>query len=56
MGIKGTVFIVLAIIGAAINFAARPISERTNISELTVKLSALGLVLVSVILLFIFGK
>lgn len=56
MGIKGMVFVLMAVIGAVLNFAARPISKRINISELTIKLSALGLVLVSVILLFVFGK
>lgn len=56
MGIKGIIFIATAALGVILNFTARHISKRFNISELGIKLTALFIVFVSVILLFIFGK
>lgn len=56
MGIKGIIFILIAAVGAVINFSSRRIAEKFNISELKIKLAALAVVLVSITLLMIFGK
>ena len=56
MGIKGILFIALAILGAAANYASKRISEKTGISELKIKIAGLITVVIAVLLLFIFGK
>lgn len=56
MGIKGTVFIVIAILGAILNFSSRRISDKTGFSELKIKLAALVTVIIFISLLMIFGK
>ena len=56
MGIKGIIFISLAILGAVINYTSRPLSEKLNFSQLKIKITAAVIVLLSVTLLFIFGK
>ena len=56
MGIKGIIFITVALLGLILNFSSRFVSGKTNISELKIKLTALAVVFISVLLLFIFGK
>ena len=56
MGFKGFIFILLAIFGAVVNFTSRNVAEKTNISEIKIKICALIMVFVSITLLFIFGK
>lgn len=56
MGIKGLIFIALAAAGAALNFSSKAICEKSGISELKIKIIALIIVIVSIALLFIFGK
>ena len=56
MGIKGIIFIALAVIGAAVNFSSKVICEKIDVSELKIKIIALVIVIVSIALLFIFGK
>ena len=56
MGIRGIIFILIAIIGVIVNYSSRLLSARLNISELKIKLSALITVLISITLLMIFGK
>lgn len=56
MSIRGIILIIVAILGAVLNFASRYISEKTSASELKIKVCALIIVLISMTLLFIFGK
>jgi len=56
MSIKGIIFLAFAVLGAILNYAARPIGEKLNISELRLKVVALIIVVISISLLFIFGK
>ena len=56
MGIKGIVFITLAVLGAILNFTAGIVAKKTRFSELSLKVASLIIVLISVTLLFIFGK
>ena len=56
MTVKGIIFITFAIIGAALNYTARPLSKKSGISELKIKVISLAVVLISVVLLFVFGK
>lgn len=56
MSIKGIIFIALAVTGAMLNFSSKRISEKFSVSELKVKITALIIVVLSVILLFVFGK
>jgi len=56
VSIRGIVFLSLAILGAILNFTARFTSGKTGISELKIKVSALIIVVLSVVLLFVFGK
>lgn len=56
MGIKGIIFIALAVIGAVLNFSSKRIFEKFSVSELKIKITALVIVIVSIALLFIFGK
>lgn len=56
MGIKGIIFIGIALLGVIVNFSSRRISEKYGISELKVKLSALVTVFIAITLLMIFGK
>ena len=56
MGIKGIIFILIAISAAAVNFSSHKLSEKTGASELKIKLLSLGAVVASVSLLMIFGK
>ncbi len=56
MGIKGIIFIALALAGAVLNFTSKSISEKIGASELKIKIAALIIVVLSVILLFVFGK
>ena len=53
---RGIILIVIAAIGVVLNFSAKALSEKTKFSELTLKIAALVIVLVSVSLLMIFGK
>ena len=56
MSIKGIVFITLAVLGAILNFTAGAVAKKTRFSELSLKVASLIIVLISVTLLFIFGK
>ena len=56
MSTKGIIFISLAVLGAILNFSAKLLSEKTKFSELTIKVFSLIVVLISITLLFIFGK
>ena len=56
MSIKGIIFITFAVLGAILNFSAKRVSEKTKLEELTLKVISLVIVLISVILLFVFGK
>ncbi len=56
MSIKGIIFLIVALGGLILNFSSSKVSEKTNISELRIKLTALAVVFISAILLFIFGK
>ena len=56
MSTRGIILIVLAALGAALNFSAKALSEKTKFSELTLKITALFIVLISVSVLMIFGK
>ena len=56
MSIKGIIFITFAVLGAILNFTAKPISEKVKFSELAIKVVSFIVVLISVTLLFIFGK
>lgn len=56
MGTKGIIFITFALLGAILNFSAKAVSEKAKFSELTLKVISLVIVLVSIALLFIFGK
>ena len=46
----------IALVAAIVNFAARPISNKTKASELVIKCVALAVVLVCVATLMILGK
>ena len=56
MGIKGIIFLAVAFVGLILNFSARKVSEKVNLSELKIKIMALIIVIISISLLFIFGK
>ena len=56
MGIKGIIFISFAILGAILNFTAGAVAKKARFSELSLKVASLIIVLISVTLLFIFGK
>ncbi len=56
MSIKGIIFITFAVLGAILNFSANWVSDKTKFSELTLKVISLVIVLLSITLLFIFGK
>ncbi len=56
MSIKGIIFITFAILGAILNYTAKGVAEKTKVSELTLKVISMVIVLISVILLFVFGK
>ena len=56
MSVKGIIFLVFAVLGAIINYAARPLGEKLNVSALRLKVIALVIVVISISLLFIFGK
>jgi len=56
MSAKGIIFLVFAVLGAILNYAARPLSEKINIPALRLKVIGLIVVLISISLLFIFGK
>ena len=56
MSIKGIIFIAVALFGVILNYGARPIGEKLNISVLRLKVIALIVVVISISLLFIFGK
>lgn len=56
ISIRGIILIAIAAVAAIINFTAHSISEKTKFSELTIKVTALVVVLISVSLLMIFGK
>lgn len=56
MSIRGIIFLALAVLGAVLNYAARPLGEKLNFSALKLKVIGLIIVLISVSLLFIFGK
>ncbi len=56
MRIRGIIFITLAVLGAILNFSAKLLSEKTKFSELTIKAFSFIVVLISITLLFIFGK
>ena len=56
MSIKGIIFLAFAILGAILNYTARPVGNKFNIPELRLKVIALVIVVISISLLFIFGK
>ncbi len=56
MGIKGIIFMGIALLGVIVNFSSRSISEKRGISELKIKIAALICVFVAITLLMIFGK
>lgn len=56
MGIKGIIFMVIALAGVIVNFSSRRICEKFGGSELKIKLYALAAVFIAVTLLMIFGK
>ena len=56
MSIKGIIFLTIAILGAILNYTARPLGKKLNFSELKLKVIALIIVVISISLIFIFGK
>lgn len=62
MGIKGIIFMMVALIGFLINFFAKPVAEKCFHREirddeiLKIKLPGLIIVVIGVSLLMIFGK
>ena len=56
ISIRGIILIAIAAVAAIVNFTARPISEKFKLPELTIKVVALVVVIISVTLLMIFGK
>ena len=56
MSIRGIIFLVFAVLGAILNYAARPVGNKLNLSVLRLKVIGLIIVVISVSLLFIFGK
>ena len=54
--VKGIIFLAFAVIGAVLNYAARPLGEKFKVSPLKLKVAGLVIVLISVSLIFIFGK
>ena len=56
MSPRGIALMTVALLAAIVNFTARPLSEKVKVSELTLKVSALIVVLICVSLLMIFGK
>ena len=56
MSLKGIIFLAFAVIGAVLNYAARPLGEKFKVSPLKLKVAGLIIVLISVSLIFIFGK
>ena len=56
MSIMGIIFLVIAVLGAILNYAALPIGKKLNLSPLRLKVIALVIVVISISLLFIFGK
>ena len=56
MSAKGIVFLAFALIGAILNYGARPLGEKMKVSPLKLKVAGLIIVLISVSLIFIFGK
>lgn len=56
MSLRGIFFVVIMAIGAILNYASKPLSQKFKKSELTLKIAGLVLVLVGVVLLMVFGK
>ena len=56
ISIRGIILILIAAVAAIVNFTARPICEKFKLPELTIKVVALVVVIISVTLLMIFGK
>lgn len=56
MSIRGIIFLTIAVLGAILNYAARPLGEKFEVSPLKLKVAGLIIVLISVSLIFIFGK
>lgn len=56
ISIRGIVLMAIALVAAIVNFAARPISNKTKASELVIKCVALAVVLICVATLMILGK
>ena len=56
MTVKGIIFLAFAVIGAVLNYGARPLGENFKVSPLKLKVAGLIIVLISVSLIFIFGK
>ena len=56
MSIAGIIFLTFAVLGAVLNYAARPIGEKLNIPALRLMVIGLVIVIISVSLIFIFGK
>ena len=56
ISIRGIILIAIAAVAAVVNFTAHQISEKFKLPELTIKVVALVVVLISVTLLMIFGK
>ena len=56
MSFKGIFFVVLMAVGAVLNYASKPISEKTGKEELKIKIAGLIFVVIGMVLLMIFGK
>ncbi len=56
MSLRGIFFVILMAIGAVLNYASKPISEKFDKSELKIKIAGLVLVLIGIVLLMVFGK
>lgn len=56
MSLRGVFFVVLMAIGAVLNYASKPLSEKFSKSELKIKIAGLVFVLTGIVLLMIFGK
>lgn len=56
VSIRGIIFLVFAVLGAILNYTARPVGNKLNIPALRLKVIALVIVVISISLLFIFGK
>jgi len=56
VSIRGIIFLAFAVLGGILNFTARLIGEKLGVSALKLKFIGLIIVVLSISLLFIFGK